>query len=507
MRWLAVHLPALPLEVHARALASAPGGEPNLGSDERGQAPAAPASTPPAPPIAVSTQDRGERILRCNAAAAALGVRAGQGIGAARALCAGLLVRPHAPTAEAELLARLAAWCIAFTPVVSLSPPRALLLDVAASLQLFGGPGPLMERVRAGLTGLGHAPRLALAPTPLGALVLAIQGRELQAADLPALRRALGPLPIAALGPGPRERDDLSRMGLAQVADLLRLPRRGLRERLGPRRLEWIERLLGERPDPRVPYVPPAVHRARLELPGEVELTEGLVFPARRLLLELEGVLRGRQAGTRLIRWRLTHPEPPETAFEQGSARPRWRAEAWLELLRGTLERLVLPAPVRELALVVDEMVTLDPRGADCSPGLFPDLPGAPGVPDPALLDRLRARLGPASVHGLALAADHRPERASGPCEPGTPSRGMPRLDRPLWLLPEPRPLALRDGRPWLDGPLALGPERERIDTGWWDAGAVARDYFIATGPRGERLWVYHDLRGGRGWFLHGVFG
>jgi protein ImuB len=63
-----------------------------------------------------------------------------------------------------------------------------------------------------------------------------------------------------------------------------------------------------------------------------------------------------------------------------------------------------------------------------------------------------------------------------------------------------------RDGKPWLDGALDLGAERERIDTGWWDDGAVARDYFIATSARGERLWVYRELRGRRGWYLHGRF-
>jgi protein ImuB len=110
-------------------------------------------------------------------------------------------------------------------------------------------------------------------------------------------------------------------------------------------------------------------------------------------------------------------------------------------------------------------------------------------------------------VQGLALAADHRPERSWRWCAPGERGAGIPRADRPLWLLPEPRPLPLRDGRPWLDGPLDLGAERERIDTGWWDGFEVARDYFVATGPQGERLWIYRELKGRRDWYLHGLFG
>jgi protein ImuB len=51
-----------------------------------------------------------------------------------------------------------------------------------------------------------------------------------------------------------------------------------------------------------------------------------------------------------------------------------------------------------------------------------------------------------------------------------------------------------------------LGRERERIETGWWDGFEVARDYFVATTAKGERLWIYRELRGSRGWFLHGLF-
>ncbi|MGE5155339.1 MAG: DNA polymerase Y family protein, partial [Bdellovibrio bacteriovorus] len=102
MRWLAVHLPALPLEVLGRG-----------GLDQT--------------PLAVSISRRGERVLRCNPAAAARGVRPGLGVGAARALCAELRILPQRPDREREALERLAAWSLGFTPQVSLVSPRALL--------------------------------------------------------------------------------------------------------------------------------------------------------------------------------------------------------------------------------------------------------------------------------------------------------------------------------------------------------------------------------------------
>lgn len=493
MHWLAIHLPDLPLEMHERAAAE-PG------------------------PLAIGICRNGERILRCNGQAAACGIAPGLSVGAARALCGHLKVLPHRPDVEREALERLAAWSIRFTPHTSLAPPRSLLLDVAASLRLFGGPAALVGQVRKGVAGLGYRPRLALAPTPLGALVLAIHGARASGragaleqgeegdcptvADPAELRATLNGLPISALGLPARELDDLLRMGLRWVSDLLRLPRRGLAERLGLKRMDWLERLLGESPDPRPSFVPPIRYMGRLELPAELELVEALIFPCRRLLSELAGLLAGREAGVQRLDWRLRHPDGSETRFALGTARPLGEPELWLDLLRGRLERLVLKAPVREIELAASCPIPLTRDLPDLFPTLVPPAP----VPDTGLLDRLRARLGRDAVCGLALTADHRPERAWRWAEPGERSRGIPRFDRPLWLLPEPMPLEEREGRPWLAGVLYLGEERERIDTGWWDDGDMARDYFVALGEDGERLWIYRELTGRRQWYLHGVF-
>jgi protein ImuB len=74
-----------------------------------------------------------------------------------------------------------------------------------------------------------------------------------------------------------------------------------------------------------------------------------------------------------------------------------------------------------------------------------------------------------------------------------------------LWLLAEPRRLAMIAGEPCLDGPLALKQGPERIETGWWDGQRVARDYYVAESPAGARLWVFRERRGE--WYLHGVVG
>src|SRR5690606_37178280 len=99
------------------------------------------------------------------------------------------------------------------------------------------------------------------------------------------------------------------------------------------------------------------------------------------------------------------------------------------ELARGRLEQARVPAPVRGVRLLARELPPFVPAGRD----LFDARPQQ-AVPWEQLRERLRARLCDDAVHGLALRADHRPERAwkSDPARNPT----APPLPRPGWLLP-----------------------------------------------------------------------
>ena len=72
-------------------------------------------------------------------------------------------------------------------------------------------------------------------------------------------------------------------------------------------------------------------------------------------------------------------------------------------------------------------------------------------------------------------------------------------------------PLAEREGQPLLEGRLLQvlsGPER--IETGWWDEAAVARDYYIAQAEDGSLVWVFRARLPGAPdepiWHLQGLF-
>lgn len=477
MLWLALYLPALSLEIFARA--------------------------DPAPePLVVSVDERVQQVLIANRAAQTLGVRPGMGLGAAHALVPDLRVHPRDAVAEHAMLERLAAWAGQFTSQVSIVSPHMLLLEVEGSLTLFGGLAPLREQVRAQIAALGFEAIMGIAPTPLAATWFAHAGREVEITDQATLSGALAALPLACMGLAEKQRDTLHGMGVRTVGDCLRLPRTGLARRLGAELVMAFDQALGRMPDPRPYYSAPARYRGNLALPGSVENTEGLLFALHRLLQELGGFLLARGAGVPALTLILHHVKRATTEVTLGLVAPSRDVEHLFALWRERLERVVLTAPVEEITLRADALVPLGSRAGD----FF-----APKHADPqaraALIERLKARLGEDAVRGLALVAEHRPERAWRYVAVGEGEGTAPSTIRPLWLLAAPLPLEERNGTPWLEGALALAPDRERIESGWWDDGDVRRDYFVAHSAAGARLWVYRELTGPRRWFLHGVFG
>ena len=86
-----------------------------------------------------------------------------------RARCARRCRRERAiRPAEQRLLLSLAAWAYRFSSHVSLSEPDALLIEVGASLRLFGGWPALERRLRRELARIGYAPAIAVAPHARG---------------------------------------------------------------------------------------------------------------------------------------------------------------------------------------------------------------------------------------------------------------------------------------------------------------------------------------------------
>jgi protein ImuB len=385
-------------------------------------------------------------------------------------------VLPRDAAAEGEALEAVAAWACQFTSKVSLEPPQGVLLEVEGSLRLFGGAGRLMARLRGGLAGIGFEALLAAGPTARAALWLARGESE-----------TLEALPVCAIAPAPEALALLQRIGVRTLGELMRLPRAGVAPRFGQGLLDDLDRALGKIPEPRAFFVPPERFSAQLELPAPVAQAGSVLFAARRLLLQLEGFLAARQAGVRGFTLSLLHHGAPPARIEIGFSAPRRDTEQGLRLLHERLGAFALASPAEALRLEAGELAPL----AGATPGLFRDA-RSEAEDWERLLERLQARLGGMLVHGLALHADHRPERAWRAAGDGDEAAAGP---RPLWLLEPPRRLGENDFV------LLAGPER--IESGWWDGEDVVRDYFIARTRAASLAWIY---RATEGWFLHGLF-
>ncbi|MEO6363503.1 MAG: DNA polymerase Y family protein [Caldimonas sp.] len=528
MLWVALHLPSLSLESFAATLA----------------APADEAAA--ARPIALVDA---HRIAAANAAAREKGVRSGMKRATALALLPRIVLGQADAGRDARAMLPVAHAALAFTPQVSLQPASdrsaadTVLLEVQASLRYFGGLASLLERLHAALRPFGHVVRTASAATAQAAAVLSRVEPPTLCTDLAGTRQALQEAPVWLLGPGREHWDALQGMGLRTIGDLLGLPRSGLARRFGEGLLADIDAGLGRRPDPREPLVLAPTFESRLELFARADSSEQVLHGAAVLLERLVAWLSAQHAFVRRFRllmhhegrWQDSERTPQATALEVALAEPSRDSAHLLVLLRERLAQLQLPAPTLELALQASDIV----KRAAPNSELFPT-PQNESEGLTRLIERLQARLGREQVQRLNAVDDHRPEKAScssaadAACRPprsqkrgrsGRPGDagsasivpGASAASRPVWLQPQPEPLAERRSRPLLEGRalrLLCGPER--IEAGWWDDALAERDYFIAEAGDGALVWIYRarlplsesaEGSSSAGWFLHGRFG
>jgi protein ImuB len=425
-----------------------------------------------------------------------------------------LWVGVHLPgCTQAVQLEQLATAAQRFTPRVSLLAPDGLLLEVKGSLHLFAGPAGLRAALSATCRERQLTPLIAFAPTALAALVAARAGRELCISDAAQLTGQLASLPLRALRWPEDTLARLARMGVRTLGAVLRLPRAGFARRFGVAQLAMLDALTG-----RTAQVLPAFRarerfRRRCDFLDEISGHDLLHAALAPLFAALDEFLRARQRAVVELECRLVHRHAPATRCRLPLAAPVADGQHLHALYREYLSQLQLPEPVRACELRAGALVARQASSASLWQ------PGEHGGDEQAvtgdLIERLRARLGPEAVHGLSVRAEHRPEQAWAAVPP-PPALARPRQSaaplrsgcrRPLWILPRPQPLTERSGLPCHGGPLHLVSELERIESGWWDGGEVARDYYTAVDEHGVRLWVFRERAQPHGWFLHGIFG
>ena len=486
--WFCVYLPTLPLD-------------------------AMPVSATPR--VLVEEQQGIHRVLLADASVLEAGVMPGQSANAALALCPEVTLVERSQLAEQQTLEHVAGWLEQFSSCVSIAGPDVLVLEIAGSLRLFGGLKSLRRQIAAGLEAEGFTTGLAITPTPLSATWLARHGQRACIRETANLMPVLRRLPLNCLDWPEATTSALGGMGIQTVGDCFRLPREGFARRFGSRRLMELDQAIGRLPDPRTAWRAPESFRADYEMTEEQGDRDLLLAICAALLGEQERFLLARQQGTQNIALRFFHLRAQATVLEVGAAEAERSARHWLDLVSIRFEQLTLPEPVIAVRLEAAEGRAQVSRSANLALGTRPSR--ALDYSMRQLAERLAARMGNEAVHGVHAVAEHRPQHAWRPQDvlTDTLAAGVEppscRAARPLWMLPEPEPLIVREGYPWHDGPLSFLSGPERLETGWWDAEGISRDYYQARNPRGRRLWVYRvrqRLEADAGhWYLHGYFG
>jgi len=461
--------------------------------------------------VVVEPQKGHRRVIVASEKALAHGIAPGLKLSAAFALSRELTVLERSPEAEHLKLVSLAQWARRITPSVNLEPPHALLLEVRGSLRLWRGIDPIREALKEEFQRQRLTAHLCIAPTALAALWLARHQQEDVLSHEELVGRLSG-LPLNVTGWPDSTQRLFGKMGIKTIGDCLRLPREGLARRVGQRYLHELDKSLGQH-DIRSEFEPAQRLSSIFEFQDEVTEPEMLANAGKKLISKLARVLQKRQVQVESFEFGFHHLRRPKTLEHIDLVVPTYELEKVVMLFLGKLEAISLPYPVTALSLrtgKIEPMVGLNTA-------LFPTrTPAAFRTAMGELIERLRLRFGAEDIYGVAPFEEHRPEgawiKSLDPLpsdEPSVASSAAQRQKRPLWILPTPVQLSIAsNGAPqYGDQRVRLESGPERIEAGWWDERDVSRDYYIAHGSKGEKLWVYRDRYSERNWYLHGIFG
>jgi protein ImuB len=431
-------------------------------------------------------------VHAADAKARALGVYPGQTVAAARAVFGGLECLRRDPRAETARLETLATLAYGSSSQIVLEAPDAVLVEVGASLRLFGGWPAIRDALRAKLQAEGHVVRIALAPTPLAARLLADLRDGACVANLARLRERLAAVPLSQARLEDGAQAMLHAVGVRTLGEARALPSGALARRAGRELIGHLDRLYGDAPDPRPFWQPPRRIELRCEFEYGIETSPALRFPLQRLTRELARHLQARDATVLNFTLQFGHEGEPTSSMAVGLRVPVRNADALFDAARGRIENHALAAPAHWLALIAEDLPPFAPR----SPDLF-DASERGALGWDGLVERLRARLGDDAVSQPVPFPDHRPERAWRRVpERGTEISAPATPPRPVWLLPRPQPLRA--------GIVCFHGDAERIESGWWDGDDVRRDYYVADLDSGQRAWLYRDAT--QEWMVHGWF-
>ncbi|QJR81015.1 DNA polymerase Y family protein [Alteromonas pelagimontana] len=444
-----------------------------------------PENASPASPLVVYQASDNCIRQRCQLAKST-GIEVGMGMAQAAALSARLTVIDYQADTEAKRLSVIAHRLYQIAADIVIYNPDCLAMRVDTLIRYYGGAENFWLTLRNELTELQVNYHYACGWSIESARVLAFNRCNQFCTDPRILRQLLQACPMHCSELTPKQRHSLNRVGIKTLAHILALPATELGKRFDNQLIRYLCALRGE-VTPQVSYFHPSeTFSSTIEPAYEINKTQQLLPWVNSLLNELMVFLRLRNKVSLNLELTLRFREHPSLTLSIGSACAIYKAEEWQTLCALHIEQLRLPAPVTGFQLVAENLEAISEQTND----FFSDRNHY--FSHKQLIGRLQARLGDAAVWQPFGGNDHRVEFTT--CRHPTTTT-IPSFSLPTFCLPQPIPLIQASH-------VIYGPVR--LQTGWWDAKPVKRDYFVSQTDSGQYLHIFKNSRGQ--WFIHGWY-
>jgi len=466
-----------------------------------------------------------------NAQAAELGLRVGMPLADARAMYPTILVDHADEIADQNLAEAINDWLGRYTPLVGLSPPHGMMLDISGCAHLFGGEEAMRKDIGRRLALQGFKSRLAIAGTAGAAWALARFGdkRIVANADLSNTLRAL---PLAALRIDADKIDALTRVGLKKIADITDRPRAPLAARFGAILLRRLDQAMGVMEEPITPRLPLPPYIAERCFAEPITHEAYILQTIEHLAAELARRMEERGEGARALQVTLYRVDGAVRRLSVATSKPLRDTRALCRLFKERFSTLVDELDPGYGFDVVRLSVTTAEKTSAAQKDIVASATGSDDIHH--LIDRMGVRFGLNRVTRLSPNDSHIPEYAvievpAHHPSPPAQERSLHQQDaegptRPLRLFERPEEISAIAEVP--DGPPARfdwrrvthevthteGPERIAME--WWrneKGQPMTRDYFRVEDNNGRRFWLYREGLFGPEtqtprWFLHGLF-
>ncbi len=479
------------------------------------------------------TQDQTQKLYATCMRAQVLGITRGMSLAEARAIKPNIETTAANAKADYEALDALARWFIRYTPLSAINGADGIFLDITGCAHLFGGERAMVQDMTKRLKQAGITLQASIAETPGAAWAFTRFKPNHITPEHENSWQALAPLPVKALRLDDASTTTLSRLGLKKVGDILDIPRhtlarrfRGIPAKQVTALLVRLDQALGKQEEPIKPLQPlPSwqVRQAFMEPMVHIEVLETAVV---QLMQCLCAALGEAEQGAMRVQLSAFRVDGTVQQLMIGTNKPSRDAAHMMRLFHEKLPQLDADFGFDLLVLSAHETSELRPEQTG-------DQHTENAHSITKLIDKLSARLGPASVHYLKHKNSHLPERCQTLAPPSTadlcwtsfpknkPLRPIRLLQHPedievLAEVPEGAPRSFRWRRVKHTVIKAEGPER-LADEWWHKSDGLTRDYYRIEVTDGTRFWVFrHGLYGiprvrsaesnQPQWYMHGFF-